>query len=265
MTAWQAELDAHQIRVAERVLAEESERRHHLVVYLSGAHAYGFPSVDSDLDLKAIHIAPTADLVGLAPPDLHASRLQVVDGVEIDYGSNELGRALARILAGDGNFIERVLGRLTVCSDPALETLRPLVQDTLSRNVHRHYRGFARHQLEAAAAGPANAKRILYAVRTALTGTHLLRTGQIEPDLRVTAELYGFSDAVALIERKRAGERIALAEGEAGRWLTRAQAALAVLDRAVSGSPLPEDVPNREQVEAWLLDQRRSHFDGLQA
>ena len=30
-----------------------------MVVLLSGAHAYGFPSPDSDLDLKAIHLADT--------------------------------------------------------------------------------------------------------------------------------------------------------------------------------------------------------------
>ena len=39
-------LTAHQLTVARKVLAEESARREHLVVSLSGAHAYGFPSPD---------------------------------------------------------------------------------------------------------------------------------------------------------------------------------------------------------------------------
>lgn len=51
-------LDPHAQRVADAVLAEEEGKRRHLVVALSGAHAYGFPSPDSDLDLKAIHLAP---------------------------------------------------------------------------------------------------------------------------------------------------------------------------------------------------------------
>lgn len=46
-------LTKQQGAVMSRVLAEEEARREHLVVYLSGAHAYGFPSPDSDLDLKA--------------------------------------------------------------------------------------------------------------------------------------------------------------------------------------------------------------------
>ena len=39
-----AALNERQRGVAERVLKEEGRVRRHLVVYLSGAHAYGFPS-----------------------------------------------------------------------------------------------------------------------------------------------------------------------------------------------------------------------------
>src|SRR3954468_1496225 len=100
-------LTPKQAEVAGRALDEEGRARRHLVVSLSGAHAYGFPSPDSDLDLKAIHIAPTRALVGLSPPVLHANRLEVIEAVEIDYSSNELGGVLAGILAGNGNYVER--------------------------------------------------------------------------------------------------------------------------------------------------------------
>jgi hypothetical protein len=103
------------------VLAEEEARREHLVVYLSGAHAYGFPSPDSDLDLKAIHVARTADLVGLAAPAPTFDRAEVVDGVEVDYTSNELGHALAGMLAGNGNFLERVIGRMVAHASGLLD------------------------------------------------------------------------------------------------------------------------------------------------
>src|SRR5258708_1377391 len=53
-------LNDEQKRVLARVIREEEGRREHVVVYLSGGHAYGFPSPDSDLDLKAIHVAKTA-------------------------------------------------------------------------------------------------------------------------------------------------------------------------------------------------------------
>src|SRR3954451_14933029 len=105
-------LTSHQRTVADRVLDEESSRREHVVVYLSGAHAYGFPSPDSDLDLKAIHVAKTGELLGFEPPAPTVDRAEILDGVEIEYTSNELAHALAGILAGNGNFLERVLGRM---------------------------------------------------------------------------------------------------------------------------------------------------------
>ena len=69
-----------------------------MVVSLSGAHAYGFPSPDSDLDLKAVHVEMTERLLGLQPPDPHVARLEVLHGVEIDYTSNEIGPVLGALL-----------------------------------------------------------------------------------------------------------------------------------------------------------------------
>src|SRR5882672_8219446 len=95
-------LTAKQAEVARSFLAARSAERSHLVSYLSGAHAYGFPSPDSDLDLKCIHIAPTADLVGLTAVDDPQDRIVIVDGVELDYGSNELAPVLRGALKGNG-------------------------------------------------------------------------------------------------------------------------------------------------------------------
>jgi uncharacterized protein len=103
-----------QQQIAEWVIAEESHEREHLVVYLSGAHAYGFPSPDSDLDLRAIHIAPTRSLVGLRGEAPARDRMEEIEGVEIDYTSNELAHALRGVLQGNGNFIERILGATTL-------------------------------------------------------------------------------------------------------------------------------------------------------
>src|SRR5216684_6824727 len=103
-------LTDRQQRAADKLLDEERARRAHLVVSLSGAHAYGFPSPDSDLDLKAIHVAKTEDLLGFDVPAPTVDRAEVIDGVEVDYTSNELAHALSGSLGGNGNFIERVLG-----------------------------------------------------------------------------------------------------------------------------------------------------------
>jgi uncharacterized protein len=248
-------LSAHQCAIMDRVLAEEEARRTHLVVYLSGAHAYGFPSPDSDLDLKAIHVARTADLLGFEAPAATFDRTEIIEGVEIDYTSNELAPALAGILGGNGNFLERVLGRMTATTSPLLEELRPIARRALSRRVHRHYRGFASNQLRSLERAP-NAKKLLYVLRTATTGIHLLTTGELETDLTRLMDRYDLGDTALLIERKRGGERIGLEPALVDAWKPRLDALFDRLDSAHATSALPEDPPNAQEVRDWLVDVR---------
>ena len=247
--------------VMERVLDEEEARREHVVVYLSGAHAYGFPSPDSDLDLKAIHVADTADLLGFDVPAPTVDRAEFIEGVEIDYTSNELAHALAGILAGNGNFIERVLGRTTPYASSLVTEMRPLVRASLSRRVHRHYSGFARNQLRFLEKEP-TAKKLLYVLRTASTGIHLLETGELEADLSRVMNTYDIADAAALIERKRAGERVSLDPSVLDAWRPRIETLFARLDTAFETSPLPAAPPNELEFRAWLLEVRRARLTG---
>jgi predicted nucleotidyltransferase len=247
-------LDQRARAAAERVLAEEVARRSHLVVALSGAHAYGFPSPDSDLDLKAVHVEPTRRLLGLRHPKPAVDRLEVVDGVEIDYTSNEIAPVLGGILAGNGNYIERILGHLTCASSPAHEALKPLVRRALSRRVHRHYRGFATSQRQAfEEAEVPTVKKLLYVLRTTLTGTHLLRTGELRIDLTTVAHEYDFGHALELVETKRRGEQVALSTAERARWQGDLDRAFALLDQAHAHSALPPEPINADELEDWLV------------
>lgn len=253
-------LSEREREVSARVLAEEERRREHVVVYLSGAHAYGFPSPDSDLDLKAIHVARTIELVGFDVPSPTVDRAEIIDGVEIDYTSNELAHALSGILSGNGNFIERVLGRLTVMPSPLLEELRPLVRRSLSRRVYRHYRGFARNQLRFLEKEP-TAKKLLYVLRTTTTGIHLLATGELETDLTRLMNAYGIADAEALVTRKRLGERVNLEPKTLDSWLPRIESLFGQLDASYSSSALPESPTNETEIREWLVAVRRRRFE----
>jgi predicted nucleotidyltransferase len=257
-------LTAHQRAVADRVLDEESASRRHLVVSLSGGHAYGFPSPDSDLDLKAIHVAPTDQLLGLSPPPSNApDQVSVVDGVEIDYSSNEIQPVLVGILQGNGNFIERVLSRFTLRSSPEHARLQPLISRSLSRRLHRHYRGFATGQLrEWEKDGFRSAKKLLYVLRTTLTGTHALLTGEIQTDVTALLDAHGFAAARELVNARRRGERSELTADVAERWRAEIGRAFEVLDGALARSPLPEEPPNVPEIEAWLIAIRRRSFEG---
>lgn len=254
-------LDVVQTRIAELVIAREEARRSHLVVALSGAHAYGFPSPDSDLDLKAIHIAPTEALLGFGDASSAPDRLEIIDGVEIDYTSNEIGLVLRGLITGNGNYAERILGAPILFQAPELNDLIPLAERSISKRIYRHYKGFANSQLEEVkSAKTVTVKSVLYVLRTALSGVHALKTGQIEPDLSALAEGLGFAEAAELIERKRAGERSPLEASDRERWTAALMRAMGALEEAFQQSALPETAQNAPELEAWLIELRRNRL-----
>jgi len=250
-------LTATQAQIARRVLAEEESRRRHLLVSLSGAHAYGFPSPDSDLDLKAVHVDPTERLLGFPAAQTSAERLEVVDGVEVDYSSNELGHVLRGVLKGNGNYVERFLSGYLISWTPEAEELQTMVRRSLSRRLHRHYLGFSTQQhQEWEGSNRASAKKLLYVLRTALTGVHVLREGEIVTDVTRLLDRHGLGDAVALVEQKRRGERSELPEALRVVWARRVSDVFALLERAAAESSLPAESPNAGEVESWLVDAR---------
>jgi len=101
-------------------------------------------------------------LLGLERVSDPGDRIAVIDGVELDYGSNELAGTLRGIIKGNGNYLERVLGELVLGGDPELlGEARAVVTPVLSRRVSRHYGGFAMSQLKLFDTKP-TAKRALF-------------------------------------------------------------------------------------------------------
>lgn len=183
-------------------------------------------------------------------------RILDVEGVEVDFSSHEIGGVLSGILKGNGNFIERIIGHILLVKSPALAELRPLVQASLSRRVHRHYRGFAVNQ-QLAAEKTRRAKQVLYVLRTTLTGTHLLLERSLVTDLRQLAPLYGFVIDDLLLAKNQAEKQplseqiFAHAQGEMRR-------AFGLLDHAHAHANLPDDPPNAAEIEEWLVAARLS-------
>ena len=108
-----------------------------------------------------------------------------------------------------------------------------------------------------------SAKKLLYVLRTPLTGTHALRTGVVETDVTELLDLYGFSEAHALVEQKTRGEKSELPDELSKKWRAEVARSFEVLDAAMPESVLPEDPPGEavDALEAWMLDLRRRRFD----
>lgn len=227
-----------------------------LFASVSGAHLYGFPSPDSDVDLRGCHVLPARGLLGLHPPKPTTSRTWTVDGVEIDLVSHDLVKYVILLLQPHGNYLEQLFSPLVVVDTPWAEELRSLArQGAISRRAYQPYAGYARSQWlqwrKQAVAGPAPLKPLLYAYRVSLTGIHLLRTGQVNASLAELAPEYGYSHLLALIAAKTSEHAaLALPVAEHDAALARLQEELAA---ARDASPLPPEPTNEPALDDFVL------------
>lgn len=149
---------------------------------VSGAHLYGFPSRDSDVDLRGVHLLPAQQVVGLRTGPQMLDRSWVHDEVEMDLVTHDLAKFARLLLRRNGYVLEQLLSPLVVTTSPAHEQMIALAPACLTRHHAHHYLGFARTQYELFRRTD-ELKPLLYTVRVLLTGIHLMRTGLVQAHL----------------------------------------------------------------------------------
>lgn len=244
------------LALARRFLAAHPPEGEPLLVAVTGSHIYGFPSGDSDIDMKGVHLAPLDAVLGLDPVAETHDRLEVFEGVECDLTTHEARKALGLLMSGNGNLLEQILSPIQLLD--GVEALQTLARGAISKRQLRHYRGFFGGVCREHRRGPVpTAKGLLYAYRVALTGVHLMRAGALECDVNVLAPEYGFPEALELVAFKRGATEKAVVPAEEDR---RHQARWADLEaamvEALEASQLPEEPGNRAACSAWLVETR---------
>ncbi|WP_229075640.1 DNA polymerase beta superfamily protein [Actinoplanes sp. DH11] len=204
---------------------------------VSGAHLYGFASVDSDLDLRAAHLLPAAEVVGLRTGPDTLQHMGVRDGVELDVVSHDLLK-FGRLLTGrNGYVLEQLLSPLVVVTGPVHAALRDLAPGLITRHHAHHYLGFATTQ-ERLYRRTGELKPALYTLRVLLTGIHLMRTGHLETDLgKLGATMPYVAD---LIATKRLAEHGPFPPGATARLDADIPRLRAELETARDASALPD-------------------------
>ena len=151
---------------------------------ISGAHLYGFPSPDSDFDLRGVHLLPLAAVVGLNANQETVQKEEFYDGLEIDLVTHDAKKFFLMMLQRNGYVLEQLFSPLVVFATPEHEELKSIAADCITRHHAHHYLGFAATQWRLfAKESPPRVKPLLYVYRVLLTGIHLMRTGKIEANL----------------------------------------------------------------------------------
>jgi len=226
-----------------------------LFATVSGAHLYGFPSPDSDWDLRGVHILPAREVVGLKPVSDTLTITEMRDDLELDLVTHDVKKFFGLMLRRNGYVLEQLWSPLVVTTTPAHAELKAIARGCVTRHHNHHYLGFAATQWDLfAKESPRRVKPLLYVYRVLLTGIHLMRTGEVEANivrLNDDARLPQIPDLVA---RKLAGPEkatlddadVAFHEGEVGR-LRRA------LEDAGASSTLAEEPTARDALHDLLV------------
>ena len=226
-----------------------------LFATISGAHLYGFPSPDSDFDLRGVHVLPLEKVVGLEVTDETVQDERIIEGLEMDIVSHDARKFFSLLLKKNGYVLEQLYSPLIVHTTPEHEELKSVGRTGLITKHHsHHYFGFAETQWKLfLKESPRRVKPLLYVYRVLLTGIHLMRTGEIEANLVTLNETFRLPYIGELVARKLAGpEQSTLADADIAFHEAEYERLRGQLQVAHEASQLPE-VP-AEAVRLALND-----------
>jgi uncharacterized protein len=177
-----------------------------LFATISGAHLYGFPSPDSDVDLRGAHVLPLKEVLGLDARHETVEDSRIIEGLEMDIVSHDVKKFFGLLLKKNGYVLEQLYSPLIVQTTAAHEELKEIVKGCITRHHSHHYFGFVQTQWELfQKESPHRVKPLLYVYRVLLTGIWLMRTGEVEANLVTLNETFRLSYVDDLIARKLSG------------------------------------------------------------
>jgi uncharacterized protein len=236
-----------------------------LFATISGAHLYGFPSPDSDYDLRGAHILPLNDVLGLHPLQDTVETAKIHKGLEIDLVTHDVRKFFELMLKRNGYVLEQVFSPLIVQTTDAHDELKRIAKGCITRQHAHHYFGFVQTQWGLfEKESPHRVKPLLYVYRVLLTGIHLMRTGEVQANLVHLNRIFKLPYISDLIAQKVAGTEkgtledvdYAFHEAEYNRLSTE-------LETAYQSSPLPDSSTAKDDLSSLLVRIRLAAHEGL--
>lgn len=176
-----------------------------LFATVSGAHLYGFPSPDSDWDLRGVHVVPAREALGLSQMN-ETIEVTTDEGIELDLVTHDAFKFFKLLLRPNGYVLEQLLSPIIVLSTPEHEELKALASSLFTRHHAHHYLGFADNQWKLLQKEePPRVKPLLYTFRVLLTGIHLMQSGSLEANLVTLNEIFRLPFIPDLLSRKLSG------------------------------------------------------------
>lgn len=228
-----------------------------LFATISGAHLYGFPSPDSDYDLRGVHILPAEEVMGLFP-DRETIELSKKKDIELDLVTHDVQKFFRLLLKANGYVLEQLYSPLVVHTTPEHEEVKWIAKSCITRHHAHHYFGFAENRWRLfQKEEPPRVKPLLYVFRVLLTGIYLMKTGTVEANLNQLNEDYKLAYLPELIERKTRGtERQILEQSEVAFYANEYDRLRKWLEDEANQTRLPESQTTKAALNDLLLQVR---------
>lgn len=213
-----------------------------LFATISGSHLYGFPSTDSDYDLRGVHILPLRDVIGLMEGEGTIECSQIKNDLQLDLVTHDIKKFFGLLLKKNGYVLEQLYSPLIVYTTPEYEDLKQIAQGCITRFHAYHYQGFAQRQWRLFQKEQLpQVKHLLYVYRVLLTGIHLMQTGEVQANLVILNQHFQLPQIPDLIACKLAGmEKSALADSDVLFHKQEYQRLSGLLEEASNNSHLPD-------------------------
>jgi len=237
-----------------------------LFATISGAHLYGFPSPDSDYDLRGVHILPADEVLGLSAVR-DTVELSKKEPLDLDLVTHDIHKFFGLLLKANGYVLEQLYSPLVVHTTPEHEELKSIAKNCITRYHAHHYFGFAENQWKLFQKEETpRVKPLLYVFRVLLTGIHLMRTGAVEANLNRLNNEYSLAYIPELIERKTRGtENQRLDAAETTFYATEYDRLRKRLEEEAVKTSLPESQTAKASLNELLVRVRLKTLEGLGA
>lgn len=226
-----------------------------LFATISGSHLYGFPSADSDFDLRGVHILPLKEVVGLDIGRETIKIEEIRENLELDLVSHDAKKFFGLMLKKNGYVLEQLFSPLIVQTSPEHEELKSIGKKCITKFHAHHYFGFAQTEWKLfSKENPHRVKPLLYIFRVLLTGIHLMQTGEVEANLLKLNEKFKLSYIPELVERKVNGkEKGVLPDADLSFYEKEYERLVGELEKAQEKTHLPEKTSAKDELNDLLI------------
>ena len=231
-------------------LRSELERQDCSLLFatVSGEHLYGFPSTDSDYQVRGVHLLPSREAMGLLPKRETIEASVKRNGAQLQLVTHDALKFFSLLLNGNGCVMEDLYSPLVVQSCPEHQELKEVASGCITRQHCHHYHGLAKTQWELCKKEKlTRLAPLLSLYRVLLTGIHLLETGRVESNLARLSQEYRLAYVADLMAEKTGSrEDVVLAAPQLDFHAAEYRRLVIRLEHVTASSRLPNE-PSAQQ------------------